>query len=155
MTRTKNFLAAIIVLLTGAFASPLFARQSPFILPAAERWQGRVNYTDPEGARRSDLYEIIFVKGGTCIVSVNTKLNGTELYFDADGLWSHSADNVTGAAVLRVECDFPDPPLEYLYGIRWASIYRFDSGNTRFTLLIPPYPDAPRNIRVQFVRVEE
>jgi hypothetical protein len=157
MTSTKLFLAAILVLLVGVFAAPLFAQQaaSPFILPATERWQGRINYTDPQGTRRSDLYEIIFVKGGTCIISVNTKENGKELYFDADGLWSESADGATGAAVLRVECDFPDSPLEHLYGIRWASLYRFDSGNTRFTLLVPPYPDAPRNMRVQFVRVEE
>jgi hypothetical protein len=120
-----------------------------------ERWQGRVNYTDPQGVRRSDLYEIIFIKGGTCIVSVNAKADGREAYFDADGLWSESADPLTGASVLRIECDFPDPPLEFLYGARWAGVYQFDSGNTRFTLLVPPYPDAPRSVRVQFVRVEE
>jgi hypothetical protein len=135
------------------FAAPLFAQQSPFILPATERWQGRINYTDPEGARHSDLYEIIFIRGGTCIVSVNARANGREVYLDADGLWSESTG--TGASFLRIECDFPDSPLEYLYGIRWASIYQFDSGNTRFTLLVPPYPDAPRSVRIQFVRTEE
>ncbi|MDR1031049.1 MAG: hypothetical protein LBL76_09285 [Treponema sp.] len=135
--------------------APLFAQQSPFLLPATERWQGRVNYADPQGARRSDLYEIIFIKGGTCIVSVTVAANSGELYFDADGLWSESTDRVTGASILRIECDFTDSPLEYLYGIRWASIYQFDSGNTHVTLLVPPYPDAPRNVRVQFVRVEE
>ncbi|MDR2663808.1 MAG: hypothetical protein LBC31_12510, partial [Treponema sp.] len=62
---------------------------------------------------------------------------------------------VTGASFLRIECDFPDSPFEYLYGIRWSSVYQFDSGNTRFTLLIPPYPEAPRSVRVQFVRIEE
>ncbi|MDR1353467.1 MAG: hypothetical protein LBK05_09320 [Treponema sp.] len=141
--------------LLALFAAPLFAQQSPFILPATECWLGRVNYTDPQGARRSDLYEIIFIKGGTCIVSVNATANGEEVCFDADGLWSESADTITGAPFLRIECDFPDSPLEYLYGIRWASIYQFDSGNTRFTLLVPPYPDAPHSVRVQFVRVEE
>ena len=150
MKREKLFFAVLVL-----FAAPLFAQQSPFILPAAERWQGRVTYTDPQGLRRSDLYEIIFIRGGTCIVSVNTAANGGEIYFDADGLWSESADGVTGTSMLRVECDFPDSPLEYLYGIRWASVYQFDSGHTRFTLLIPPYPDAPRSVRVQFVRVEE
>jgi hypothetical protein len=148
MKREKLFSALLVL-----FAAPLFAQQSLFILPAAEYWQGRVNYTDPQGLRRSDLYEIIFIKGGTCIVSVNTTVDGGEVYFDADGLWSESAD--TGASFLRIECDFPDSPLEYLYGIRWASVYRFDSGNTRFTLLVPPYPDALRSIRVQFVRTEE
>ena len=154
MKRRKLLLVAIIALLALV---PLAAQQaaSPFILSARERWQGRVNYTDGQGVRRSDLYEIIFVKGGTCIVSVNTRVNGKDLYFDADGLWSESAEGITGASVLRVECDFPDSPLEYLYGIRWASLYQFDNGNTRFTLLVPPYPDAPRNVRVQFVRVEE
>ncbi|MDR1505802.1 MAG: hypothetical protein LBI67_01730 [Treponema sp.] len=146
-----TFFFAVLVL----FAAPLFAQQSPFILPSTERWQGRVNYTDPQGARRGDIYEIIFIKGGTCIVSVSTAIDGREVYFDADGLWSESADGITGGYILRVECDFPDPPFEYLYGIRWASVYRFDSGDTRFTLLVPPYPDARRNVRVQFVRVEE
>jgi hypothetical protein len=150
MKRETIFFAALVL-----FAAPLFAQQSPFILPATERWQGRVNYIDPQDVRRSDLYEIIFIRGGTCIVSVNTAVNGKDVYFDADGLWSESADGVTGGFFLRIECDFLDSPLEYLYGIRWASIYQFDSGNTRFTLLIPPYPDAPRSVRVQFVRVEE
>jgi hypothetical protein len=136
------------------FTAPLFA-QSPFILPATERWQGRVNYTSPQGERRSDFYEIIFVRGGTCIVSVNTTVNGREVYFDADGLWSESADSITGGSFLRIECDFPDSPVEHIYGIRWAGIYQFDPDNTRFTLLVPPYPDAPRSVRVQFVRVEE
>ncbi|MDR2785582.1 MAG: hypothetical protein LBB83_06680 [Treponema sp.] len=150
MKRKKIFLIVLIL-----FAAPLFAQQSSFILPATERWQGRVNYTDPQGVRRSDLYEIIFIKGGTCIVSVNTAANGGEVYFDADGLWSESADGITGAPFLRIECDFPDSPFEYLYGIRWASVYQFDAGNNRFTLLIPPFPDASRSVRVQFVRMEE
>jgi hypothetical protein len=149
--KRRNLFCAVLVF----FAAPLFAQQSPFILPAAERWQGRVNYTDPQGARRSDFYEIIFIKGGTCIVSVNTAADGGEAYFDADGLWSESADALTKASFLRVECDFPDSPLEYLYGVRWASACQFDQGNNRFTLLIPPYPDAPRSVRVQFVRTEE
>jgi hypothetical protein len=152
MKRENLFVAVVILVL---LAAPLFAQQSPFILPATERWQGRVNYSDPEGTRRSDLYEIIFTEGGTCIVSVNARTDGGEVYFDADGLWSESADSVTGASVLRIECDFPDSPLEYPRSVRWASIYQFDSGNTRFTLLLPPYPDAPRNARVQFVRAAE
>ncbi|MDR2181622.1 MAG: hypothetical protein LBN92_02970 [Treponema sp.] len=151
MKREKIFFITVLLL----FTAPLFAQQSPFILPSTERWQGRVNYTDPQGERRSDLYEIIFIRGGTCIVSVNTTVNGEEVYFDADGLWSESAGSVTGAFFLRVECDFPDSPFEYLYGIRWASVYQFDSDAARFTLLIPPYPDAPRSVRVQFVRMEE
>ncbi|GHV94575.1 hypothetical protein AGMMS50293_08950 [Spirochaetia bacterium] len=154
MKREKLFFAAIFALLT--FTVPLSAQQatSPFILPPAERWQGRVNYTDAQGVRHSDLYEIIFVKGGTCIVSVNTKAGGKDIYFDADGLWSESSDGITGSSVLRIECEFPDSPLEYLHSIQWASLYQFDNGNTRFTLLVPPYPGA-RNMRVQFVRVEE
>jgi hypothetical protein len=153
MKRVKFFAAAAVVLILSV--APLFAQQSPFILPAAERWQGRVNYTDPEGTRRSDLYEIIFVNGGTCIVSVTARAEGGEVYLDADGLWSESADTLTGASVLRIECDFPDSPLEYPRSLRWASVYQFDAGNTRFTLLVPPYPDAPRSVRVQLVRVEE
>jgi hypothetical protein len=150
MKREKLFFAVLVL-----FAAPLSAQQSPLILPATERWQGRVNYTDPQGARCSDLYEIIFIKGGTCIVSVNAAANGEAAYFDADGLWSESADGVTGASFLRIECDFPDSPLEHLYGVRWASVCQFDSDNNRFTLLVPPYPGAPRSVRVQFVRVEE
>ncbi|MDR1256937.1 MAG: hypothetical protein LBJ86_04265 [Spirochaetaceae bacterium] len=151
--KRENFFVAIVILALSA--APLSAQQSPFILPATERWQGRVNYSDPQGMRRSDLYEIIFTEGGTCIVSVNARADGGEVYFDADGLWSESADTLTGASVLRIECDFPDSPLEYPRSVRWASVYQFDSGNTRFTLLVPPYPDAPRNARVQFVRVAE
>jgi hypothetical protein len=153
MKREKIFLSIVFALFS--FTAPLFAQQSPFILSGERRWQGRVNYTDEQGLRRSDLYEIIFVKGGTCIVSVSTRVNGKELYFDADGLWSESTDSTTGASVLRIECDFPDSPLEYLHSVRWTSLYQFDNGNTRFMLLVPPYPDASRNARVQFVRVEE
>ncbi|MDR2629725.1 MAG: hypothetical protein LBC60_02260 [Spirochaetaceae bacterium] len=153
MKRRKLFFTLLVPL--AFIAAPMFAQQSPFILSATERWQGRINYTDPQGARRSDLYEIIFIRGGTCIVSVNTTVDGGEVYFDADGLWSESEDAVTKESFLRIECDFPDSPIEYLYCIRWASVYRFDTGNTRFTLLVPPYPDAPRSVRVQFVRTEE
>jgi hypothetical protein len=122
---------------------------NPFTLAHGSRWQGRINYTDASNAKHSDLYEIIFVPNGTCIVSVRTTEYGEELFQDGDGLWSYD-DNF-----LRVECDFADAVIERLPSIRWTSIYQFDTPLNRFTLLVPPYPDAKNNVRLQFVKVSE
>jgi hypothetical protein len=122
---------------------------NPFTLAPGTRWQGRINYTDASNVRRSDLYEIIFVANGTCIVSVRTKENSEELFQDGDGLWSYD-DNF-----LRVECDFIDGGIERLPSIRWTSIYQFDTPLNRFTLLVPPYPDAKNNVRLQMIKTED
>jgi hypothetical protein len=140
-----------IVLLTVFFLGAMCFAQSnnPFLTPSGTRWQGRIAYTDAANAKHSDLYEIIFVANGTCIVSVRTKENGEELFQDGDGLWSYD-DNF-----LRVECDFIDAAIERLPSIRWTSIYQFDTPQNRFTLLVPPYPDAKNNVRVQMIKTEE
>jgi hypothetical protein len=127
-----------------------FAQQSnPFLAPEGTRWQGRVNYQDPAGLRRSDLDEIIFVANGTCIVSVRTKENGEDLFQDGDGLWSYD-DNI-----LRVECDFIDSAIKRLPSIRWASVYQFDPPQNRFTLLVPPSPDIKNTVRLQLIKTED
>jgi hypothetical protein len=127
-----------------------FAQQpaNPFITTEGVRWQGRINYTD-NGVRHSDLYEIIFVANGTCIVSVRAKENGADLFQDGDGLWSYD-DNI-----LRVECDFFDPAIERLPSIRWTSVYQFDAPKNRFTLLVPPSPDVKSAIRIQLIKTED
>jgi hypothetical protein len=121
------------------------APSNPFATVPGERWQGRISYQDG-GKNYSDLYEIIFVPNGTCIVSIKTTENGAELFQDGDGLWSFD-DNF-----LRIECDFFSRQIERLPGIRWVSVYQFDTLKNRFTLLVPPYPDARNNVRAQFIK---
>jgi hypothetical protein len=122
---------------------------NPFLTTYGTRWQGRISYTDESSVRHSDLYEIIFVANGTCIVSVRTTENGRELFQDGDGLWSYDEN------FLRVECDFIDSVIEHLPSIRWVSVYQFDTPLNRFTLLVPPYPDAKNVVRVQMIRTED
>jgi hypothetical protein len=133
------------------FCCPLLhAQQAPalFLTAASERWQGRIVYEDG-GTNYSDLYEIVFVADGTCIVSVSTKENGVELFQDGDDTWSYDDD------FLRLECDFYSPQIERLPAIRWVSVYLFDANQTRFTLLVPPYAAGAGNVRVQFVKLRD
>jgi hypothetical protein len=130
-------------------ALPVSSSSNPFLTPEGARWQGRINYQDAGGLRHNDLYEIIFVANGTCIVSVRAKENGKELFQDGDGLWSYD-DNI-----LRVECDFLDPTIERLPSIRWTSVYQFDPLKNRFTLLVPPSPDVKNNVRLQLIKTED
>jgi hypothetical protein len=122
--------------------SPPPASANPF---ATGRWQGRIAYKDADGIQHSDLYELVFVPNGTCIVTVITKENGKDLTQDGDGLWSYDND------FLRVECDFMDPVIARLPGIRWVSVYQFDNLRTRFTLLVPPHEGAKSNVRIALV----
>jgi hypothetical protein len=113
------------------------------------RWQGRVSYTDAGGARRSDLYELILVPNGTCIVTISGKRDGLDVFQDADGLWSFDE------SFFRLECDFFDPVFEHLPSVNWASVYQFDALMSRFTLLVKPYPNAPNVVRAAFNRVDD
>ncbi|GHV86815.1 hypothetical protein AGMMS50255_1110 [Spirochaetia bacterium] len=113
------------------------------------RWQGRISYRDVGGKSHSELYELILVPNGTCIVTISGKQNGTDVFQDADGLWSFDEN------FFRLECDFPDPAFEHLSTINWVSVYQFDALNTRFTLLIKPYPDAKTNVKVAFNKVDD
>jgi hypothetical protein len=140
------FLCLTAFLITSIPAYP--QERSPFLTPEGTRWQGRIAYTDASNVKHSELYEIIFVPNGTCIVSVRAKENGGELFQDGDGLWSYD-DNF-----LRIECDFIDGVIERLPSIRWVSIYQFDTPLNRFTLLVPPYPDAKNNVRLQMIKTE-
>ncbi|GHV46938.1 hypothetical protein AGMMS49546_35880 [Spirochaetia bacterium] len=119
---------------------------NPFI---TGRWQGRTSYKDADGIQRSDLYEIVFVPNGTCIVTLTTKENGKDLMQDGDGLWSYDKD------FLRVECDFMNPVIARLSGIRWVSMYQLNDTRTRFTLLVPPYEGAKNNVGIALVQVRE
>jgi hypothetical protein len=75
------------VLVLAALCGLCYAQaENPFATATGERWQGRIAYTDASNARHSDLYEIIFVPNGTCIVTVQTKENGQDLFQDWDGL---------------------------------------------------------------------
>jgi hypothetical protein len=118
---------------------------NPFTTAPGERWQGRIVYKDGD-KNYSDLYEIIFVANGTCIITVSATESGVALFQDGDGLWSYD-DNF-----LRIECDFYSPQIGRLPGIRWVSVYPFDNLKNRFTLLVPPYPGAENNVRIPFIK---
>jgi hypothetical protein len=143
---------AVCVFLTAVLAGVAVYGQSgntsadPF---SGSRWQGRINYRDAGGASRSELYELILVANGTCIVTVSGKRDGLDVFQDADGLWSFDG------TFFRLDCDFFDPVFEHIPGINWASVYQFDAPRSRFTLLVKPYPDAPNAIRAAFNRADD
>jgi hypothetical protein len=136
------FIFLTAVLCTAAYAqSP-----GPFSGP---RWQGRISYRDAGGKSRSELYELVLVPDGTCIVTVSGKRDGLDLFQDADGRWSFDE------TFFRLDCDFPDPAFEHLPALKWVSVYQFDASKSRFTLLVKPYPDAPGVIKAAFSKVDD
>jgi hypothetical protein len=136
-----------IVFVLVALCAALYAQSAdPF---SGSHWQGRVNYKDASGKSRSELYELILVPNGTCIVTVSGKRNGVDVFQDADGLWSFDE------TFFRLECDFPDPVFEHLGAVNWVSVYQFDALKNRFTLLVKPCPDAPNVVKVAFNRVDD
>jgi hypothetical protein len=134
----------LVCLLLGGVSG--FAQSNPF---TEGRWQGRISYKYSGGVSRSELYELILVPGGTCIVTVSGKQGVADVFQDADGLWSFDG------TFFRLECDFPDPVFEHLPALKWASVYQFDAAGNRFTLLVKPYPAAPNVVRVSFNKVDE
>jgi hypothetical protein len=138
----KTFFVCLMPLL-AAFA---FAQSNPF---TGGRWQGRINYRYSGGASRSELYELILVPNGTCIVTISGKEGGAEVFQDADGLWSFDE------TFFRLDCDFTEPVFPHLSSINWASVYQFDAPGSRFTLLVKPYPAAPNVVRVSFNKVDD
>jgi hypothetical protein len=136
--------------LTPLLAAFAFAQPAPSSNPFTDgRWQGRVSYRYSGGVPRSELYELILVPDGTCIVTVSGKQGGADVFQDADGLWSFDE------TFFRLDCDFPEPVFDHLPAVKWASVYQFDALKTRFTLLVKPYPDAPNVIRVSFNKVDD
>jgi hypothetical protein len=113
------------------------------------RWQVRISYRDGGGISHIELYELILVPGGACIVTVSGRQGGVEVFQDADGLWSFDE------TFFRLECVFFDPVFEHIPGINWAGVYRFDARASRFTLLVKPYPDAPNTIKAAFNRIDD
>jgi hypothetical protein len=138
----KLYLYATLILLCGV----CYAQSNPF---TDARWQGRISYRDSGGISHSELYELILVPNGTCIVTVSGKQDGADVFQDTDGLWSFDE------TFFRLECDFLEPVFEHLPAVNWASVYQFDALKTRFTLLVKPYPDAPNVIRVSFNKVDD
>ncbi|MDR2097066.1 MAG: hypothetical protein LBP37_00930 [Spirochaetaceae bacterium] len=122
---------------------------------SGSRWQGRISYRDVGGISRSELYELILVPNGTCIVTVSGKLDrgGTDssadVFQDADGLWSFDDE------FFRLECDFSEPVFEHIPGVNWTSVYQFDALKNRFTLLVKPYPGAKFTVKAAFVRTDD
>jgi hypothetical protein len=138
------FLTALLACFTASAQSA--SSSNPF---AGGRWQGRIVYKDSGGISHSELYELILVPNGSCIVTVSGKQDGQDVVQDTDGLWSFDE------TFFRLECDFPDPVFEHLSAINWVSVYQFDALKSRFTLLVKPYPDAPAVIRTAFNKVDE
>jgi hypothetical protein len=142
----------IFLMLIAGLAAFIAAAQSSVVLFTDGRWEAIVSYRDADGKSRNDQYEIVFVKTGVCFITVYTKENGVDLFQDGDGLWSYSEDDFP---VLRIECEFPNPAIKRLPSINWTSLYQFDGNKTRFTLLIPPFPDAKQNIKVSFIQTKD
>jgi hypothetical protein len=144
----KAFFVFLMAILAGSAA---YAQSAPF---TEGRWQGRISYKDADGKSRSELYELILVPNGTCIVTVSGKAagslqDGQDVFQDADGLWSFDE------TFFRLECDFPEPVFEHLPALNWVSVYQFDALKSRFSLLIKPYPDASNTVRAAFNKVDD
>jgi hypothetical protein len=140
----KKLFSVFLITIIACIAAS--AQSNPF---TDALWQGRISYRDANGVAHSELYELILVPNGACIVTVSGKQNGVDLFQDSDGLWSFDEN------FFRLECDFPEPVFERLVSIKWASVYQFDDLKSRFTLLIKPYPDAPNVTRVSFNKVDD
>ncbi|MDR1352899.1 MAG: hypothetical protein LBK05_06415 [Treponema sp.] len=138
------FLTAILTCL--AVSAQSVSSSNPF---TGGRWQGRVSYRYSGGVTRSELYELILVPDGTCIVTVSGRQGGADVFQDADGLWSFDE------TFFRLECDFTEPVFPHLPAVNWASVYQFDAQGSRFTLLVKPYPTAPNVVRVSFNKVDD
>jgi hypothetical protein len=141
----------LFTLVTG-LAAFVAAAQSPAVPFTDGRWEAVVSYRDSDGKSHNDQYEIVFVKTGICFITVRTKENDVEFFQDGDGLWSYSEGDFP---VLRIECEFPNPAIKRLPSINWTSLYQFDGNKTRFTLLIPPFPGAEKNIKVSFIQTKD
>jgi hypothetical protein len=142
----KKPLPVCLTVILLSFAASAFGQSNPF---TDGRWQGRISYRDAGGKSRSELYELILVQNGTCIVTVSGKRDGADVFQDTDGEW-YFDENVFG-----LDCNFPEPVFEHLPAVKWASVYEFDALKTRFTLLIKPYPDAPNVIKAAFNKVDD
>jgi hypothetical protein len=142
----------ILLMLVTGLAAFIAAAQSSSALFTDGRWEAIVSYRDAGGESHNDQYEIVFVKTGVCFITVRTKEKGADLFQDGDGLWSYSEGDFP---VLRIECEFPNSAIKRLPSINWTSLYQFDGDKTRFTLLIPPFPDAERNIKVSFIQTKD
>ncbi|GHV82484.1 hypothetical protein AGMMS49991_10420 [Spirochaetia bacterium] len=137
-------------LVFALIAASSYAQSAPFVQDQRSgRWQGRISYKDAAGKTHSSLYELILVANGTCIVTVSGKQNGADVFQDADGLWSFDEN------FFRLECDFSDPVFEHISALNWVSVYQFDALNSRFTLLVKPYPDAPNVVKAAFNKVDD
>jgi hypothetical protein len=139
----------VLLVLAVLFACVSLSAQSAPSPFTDGRWQGRVSYRYSGGASRSELYELILVPNGTCIVTVSGKQDGADVFQDTDGLWSFDE------TFFRLECDFLEPVFPHLPAVNWASVYQFDALKSRFTLLVKPYPAAPNVIRVSFNKVDD
>ncbi|MDR1971978.1 MAG: hypothetical protein LBQ46_08655 [Treponema sp.] len=148
MKKLKSVGVSILFVLAASFTAQAQSAD-PF---TGSRWQGRISYRDSGGKSRSELYELILVPNGTCIVTVSGRAaggDGQDIFQDADGLWSF--DETT----FRLDCDFPDPVFEHLPALNWVSLYQFDALKSRFTLLVKPYPNAPNTVRAAFNKVDD
>ncbi|MDR1949334.1 MAG: hypothetical protein LBQ38_08080 [Spirochaetaceae bacterium] len=141
----KAFFVFLMAILAGFTAH---AQSDPF---TGSRWQGRISYRDAGGQSRSELYELILVPNGTCVVTVSGRAAGSsqDVFQDADGLWSFDE------TFFRLECDFPEPVFEHLSALNWASVYQFDALKSRFTLLVKPYPGAANTVKAAFNKVDD
>ena len=142
----KKLIIFFLLLSIAGFASA----QSPDPF-SGSHWQGKVSYKDPDNRSRSDLYDLILVKNNTCIVTVTTTAARKELFQDGDGQWSFDKEG----NIFRLECEFFDVAIEHIPYIDWKSVYKMDSQNNTFTLLIRPYPEAKSNVSIRFNRVDD
>ncbi|MDR1148240.1 MAG: hypothetical protein LBK66_06365 [Spirochaetaceae bacterium] len=149
----KKTFTLVLTALFACIAIPLSAQSAssnPFTGPSTGgRWQGRVSYRDSGGVSRGELYELILVPDGTCIITVSGRQDGADVFQDTDGLWSFDE------TFFRLDCDFPEPVFPHLPAVNWAGVYQFDATGSRFTLLVKPYPNAPNVVRVSFNKVDD
>jgi hypothetical protein len=108
-------------------------------------WNTTVAYNDGNKNYR-DRYQIELFEDSTCIVTVHTQENGREVRQDADGYWSYDD------TFFRLECEFINPAIPRLPGLRWASVYTLDNNNRRLVLLVNPAPGAKNSIRVTLAK---
>ena len=95
------------------------------------QWSGVISYS-ANGRTYRDNYTIAVYDDGTCWISVAAEDGNAQ---SGSGSWS--ADD----GVFRLDCEFRDPAIARLPGLRWLGMYKLESNNRRLRINIKPAPD--------------
>ena len=96
------------------------------------QWSGVITYT-ANGRTHRDSYTIALYDDGTCWAAAAA--DGAAQ--TGSGTWSAEE------GVFRLDCEFENPAIARLPGLRWLGIYKLENSSRRLKVNIKPAPDYP------------